>query len=49
MKPVDDGIARRYTHNDLVGTVGDFPLPKTYTNVPPLKEIQEVFLRITHY
>ena len=36
MKPFDDGIARRYTHNGLVGTVGDFPLPQSYTNVPPL-------------
>ena len=26
MKPVDDGIARRDSHNDLAGTVGDFPL-----------------------
>ena len=36
MKPFDDGIARRYTHNGLVGRVGDFPLPQSYTNVPPL-------------
>ena len=32
-KPVDDGIARRYRHNDLVGTVGDFSLPQSYTNL----------------
>ena len=36
MKPVDDGIARRYSHKDLVGTVGDFSLPQSYTNAPPL-------------
>ena len=33
MKPVDDGIARRDGHNDLVGTVGDFSQPKSYANV----------------
>ena len=26
-KSVDDGIARRYSHSDLVGTVGDFSPP----------------------
>ena len=33
MKPGDDGITRRYSHNDLVGTVGDFSLPQSYTNL----------------
>ena len=36
MKPVDDGIVRRFSQNDLVGTVSDFSLPQSYTNVPPL-------------
>ena len=36
MKPVDDRISRRYSHIDLVGTVGDFSLPQSYINVPPL-------------
>ena len=36
MKPVDEGIARRYSHNDLVGTVGYFSRPQSYTNVPLL-------------
>ena len=29
MKPVDDRIER---FNDLMGTVGDFSLPQSYTN-----------------
>ena len=36
MKSVDDGIARRSSQNDLVGTISDFSLPQSYTNVPPL-------------
>ena len=36
MKSVDEGIARRSSQNDLVGTVGDFSLPQSYINVPPL-------------
>ena len=36
MKSVDDGIARRYNQNCLVGTVSGFSLPQSYTNVPPL-------------
>ena len=35
MKSVDDGITRRDGHKDLVGTVGDFFLPQSYTCVPP--------------
>ena len=42
MKSVDDGIARRDSHNDLTGTVGDFSLPQSYTCVPPpLKKYKE--------
>ena len=33
MKPVDDGITRRSSQNDLVGTVSDFPLPQFSTNL----------------
>ena len=33
MKWVDDGIARLYSQNDLVGTFSDFSLPESYTNV----------------
>ena len=36
MKSVDDGIVRRFSQNDLMGTVSDFSLPQSYTNVPPL-------------
>ena len=36
MKSVDDGIIKRSSLNDLVGTVSDFPLPHSYTNFPPL-------------
>ena len=36
MKSVDEGIVRRSSQNDLVGTVSDFSLPQAYTNVPPL-------------
>ena len=36
MKPVDDGIARRCSYNDLLGTVGDFSLPQSYKNVSQL-------------
>ena len=36
MKSVDDGIARRSSQNDLVGTICDFSLPQSYINVPPL-------------
>ena len=35
MKSVDNEIARRSSHNDLVGTVSDFSLPQSYTYVPP--------------
>ena len=42
MKSVDDGIARRSSQNDLVGTVSDFSLPQSYINVPPiLKKYKE--------
>ena len=42
MKSVDEGIARRHSHNDLVGTVGDFSLNQSYTYVPPpLKKYKE--------
>ena len=30
---VDDGIVRRSSQNDLVGTVSDFSLPQSYVNV----------------
>ena len=44
MKSVDDGIARRDSHNDLVGTVGHFSLHlyilHTYVP-PPLKKYKE--------
>ena len=33
MKSLDDGIARRSSQNDLVGTVNDFSLPQSYINV----------------
>ena len=36
MKSVDDGIERRSSQNDLVGTVSDFSLPQSYINVPSL-------------
>ena len=36
MKSVDDGIARRYSQNDLVGTITDFSLSQSYTNFAPL-------------
>ena len=36
MKSVDDGIVRRFSQIDFVGTVSDFSLPQSYTNVPPL-------------
>ena len=35
MKSVDEGIARRHSHNDLVGIVADFSLHQSYTYVPP--------------
>ena len=35
MKSINDGIARRDSHEDLVGTVGDCSLPQSYTYVPP--------------
>ena len=34
MKSVDDGTARRDSHNDLVDTFGDFSLPQSYTYIP---------------
>ena len=33
---VDNGIARRYSHKDLVGIVGDFFLFHSYLNVSAL-------------
>ena len=36
LKSVDDGMARRYSQNDLAGTVSDCSLTQSYTNVPPL-------------
>ena len=33
---VDDGILRRSSQIDLVGTVSDFSLPQSYINVPSL-------------
>ena len=38
MKSVDEGIARHCSQIDLVGTVSDFFLPQSYTNVPLLLE-----------
>ena len=38
MKSIDDGIARRSSQNDLAGTVSDFFLPQSYTNVAPLQK-----------
>ena len=35
MKSVDDEIAKRDSHEDLLGTVGDIVLPQSYTYVPP--------------
>ena len=44
MKSVDDGIPRRSSRNDLVGTVSKFSLPQSYINVPPLlKKCKEYF------
>ena len=36
MKSVDDGIVKRSSQYDLVGTFSDFSLPHSYTNFPPL-------------
>ena len=33
VKSVDQGIARRYSENDLVGTVSDFALVQYYSNL----------------
>ena len=42
MKSVHEGIARRHSHNGLVGTIGDFSLNQSYTYVPPtLKKYKE--------
>ena len=42
MKLVDNTIARHDSHNELVGTVGDISLPRSYTFVPPpLKKYKE--------
>ena len=42
MKSVDERIARRHSHNDSVGTVGDFSLYQSYTySPPPLKRYKE--------
>ena len=42
IKSVDGGIARRDSHNDLMGTVDDFSLPQSYTYVaPPWKKYKE--------
>ena len=42
MKSVDNRIARHDSHNELVGTVGDISLPRSYTFVPPpLKKYKE--------
>ena len=59
MKSVDDGIARRSSQNDLVGTVrefslpqsyiSDFSLPQSYINAPPLLKSARNILCITHY
>ena len=49
IKPVDNGIERRYSHNDLVGTVGDCPTPVLHKRSTTIKEIQRIFLCITHY
>ena len=41
-KSVGDGIARRDSHNDLVGTVGHFSMHLYITHVPPpLKKYKE--------
>ena len=36
MKSVDDGIARRSSQNDMVGTVNNFSPPQSYINIRPL-------------
>ena len=36
VKSADDGIARCYSQNYLMGTVSNFSLPQSYTKVPPL-------------
>ena len=44
MKSVNDGIARRNSHNDLMGTVGhpSPPLSQSHTYAaPPLKKYKE--------
>ena len=42
VKSADNGIAGHGSHNDLVGTVGDFSLLWSYKYVPPpLKECKE--------
>ena len=42
MKSVAYGITRRDNHNNLLGTVGEFYLPQSYTYVPPpLKKYKE--------
>ena len=44
IKLVDGGIAKRDSHNDLVGTVDGFSLPQSYTYVPPpLKKYKEYY------
>ena len=46
MKSVDNGIATRDSHNDLVGTVDDFSLSRSYTYaLPTLKK----YKCITHF
>ena len=46
MKSVDN--RRHDSHNDLVGTIGDFSLTLSYTNVPPpLKKYKEYSCALT--
>ena len=45
IKLVDGGIAKRDSHNDLVGTVDGFSLPQSYTYVPPpLKNTRNIIV-----
>ena len=50
VKSVDDGIARRYSHNDLGGTSDDFSLSQSYKYIQPLlnkyKEYSSALLTI---
>ena len=50
MKSVDDGITRRYNHNDLVGTVSDFsPTLILHLRSATTQELQGKLLSKIHY